>query len=345
MSTLSECCRPCDHINVVNIPGVAGNAGASAFTTTTANFTIPNIGNTVTVSVSSTSFMQFGLNVFVGDANFIISAVNSLTSVTLLYLGFHGNGGDAAPGSVVPTGSLVNAGVGNLSTPFQVGDGGTGVASYSALATALSAFLSQLLGGVPLPVADGGTGVTTIAALGTALNAALSNILGGVPLSIANGGTNAATVTTALSNLGVAQAMTAAYASGAAYTLTTVSALLAFGTTSPTVTIPTTGVYRLRSRARIDLVGTTYAANQTVTLKLRRTAAVAGDIPNATTTTEFDIVTTKSYTAFNGWLPEVEFSATAGDVIQLWGAISANTGAGSVQAVEATLLAVPLHLP
>lgn len=329
----------------MNTPGPTGATGASSFGITTANFTIPAIGNTVSVSVNSTAFMQAGLNVFCGDANFIVSAINSLTNATLLYLGFHGNGGDAAPGAVVPSGSIINSGVGNLSTPFQVGDGGTGVASYSALATALSAFLSQLLGGVPLPVVDGGTGVTTIAALATALNASLANILGGVPLSIANGGTNAATVTAALASLGIAQSITAAYASGAAYTLTNSYALLAFGTTSPTITIPTTGVYILLARARIDLVAATFAANQTVSLKIRRTAAVAGDVPGAVVGHEFDIVTTKTYTAFNGDLPITQFSATAGDTIQLWGQLSANPGAGAVNAVEATLIAIPLHLP
>jgi hypothetical protein len=298
------------------VPGSSGAPGSAGFTITTANFTIPLINATVTIQVASTAFMTIGLNVFVGDANFIVTGVNSLTSCTLQYIGWHGSvnfPGDALPGTSVVSGSIIVAGMGNVSAPIAL--------------------------------ADGGTGVTSLASLATALNAQLGNILGGVPLPIANGGTGAATVTAALTALGIAQTPTTVYASGAAYTLTAAQAFVAFGTTSPTITIPSTGAYLLVSGARVDLVGATFAANQTVTMKLRRTAAVAGDIPNATSTQEFDIVTTKTYTTFRGNLPMAVFSATAADVIQLWGGLSAAPGAGAVNVVEAWLLAIPIHLP
>lgn len=312
----SECCPPCNQIQTVNVPGTAGASGAAGFTDTTASFVIPAVGATVNVSVVSTSFMTIGLNVFVGGANFIVTGINSLTSVTLLYIGLHGTPefpGDAAPGTNVPSGSVIVSGLGNFSTPIGLADGGTGVGSLAALASALNAQLNALLGGVPLPIANGGTG--------------------------------AATVTAALAALGIAQAITAAYASGTAYTFTGTSALLAFGTTSPTINIAASGTYLIIAGARVDAVGATFAANQTVSLKVRRTAAVAGDVPNCLAAYEFDIITTKSYTGFRGMLPLVSFAATVGDTIQLWGGLSATPGAGSVQAVEAWLIAVPLHLP
>lgn len=313
---MQECCPPCSQIVTVNVPGTGGAAGAPGFTTTTASFVIPAIGATVNVSVGSTGFMTVGLNVFVGGANFVVTGINSITSVTLLYVGLHGTPefpGDAAPGSNVPSGSTIVSGLGNFTTPLGVGDGGTGVSSLASLAAALNAQLNALLGGVPLPIGNGGTG--------------------------------AATVSAALTALGLGQAATSAYGSGAAYTLTTTPALLAFGTTSPTITIPATGTYLLLSGARIDAVAATFAANQTVTMKLRRTAAVAGDIANATASYEFDIITTKSYTGFRGMLPPVTFAATNADTIQLWGSVSVAPGAGSVQAVEAWLMALPIHLP
>jgi hypothetical protein len=316
VSAISECCSPCSQIQTVNVPGSPGAPGAAGFTFTTAYFTIPILNATVSIQVASTAFMTIGLNVFVGDANFIVTGVNSLTSCTLQYIGLHGSSnfpGDALPGTSVVSGSIIVAGMGNVSTPIALADGGTGVTSLAALATALNSQLSAILGGVPLPIVNGGTGGATIAA--------------------------------ALAALGIAQTPTTVYASGTAYTLTASQALVAFGTTSPTITIPATGAYLLVAGARVDLVGATFAANQTVSLKLRRTAAVAGDIANAVAAQQFDIVTTKTYTTFRGDLPHVVFAATAADVIQLWGGLSATPSAGAVNVVEAWLIAIPLHLP
>lgn len=255
-----------------------------------------------------------GLNAYtVTTANFTVPAIGSNVTVSV------GNSGWMVPGQNI----------------FVQGPADFTVSSVPNATSVILTFLGYTGNVAPGAVIAAGAGVSPGGIEGPVLN----------PLPIADGGTGATTAAAALSNLGIAQNITAAYASGAAYTLTNVSQLMAFGTTSPTITIPTTGVYLILARARIDFVGTTFAANQTCTLKVRRTAAVAGDIANATITYEFDIVTTRTQTTFDAYLPIVQFSATAADVIQLWGVISAAPGAGSVEAVEATLIAIPWHLP
>jgi hypothetical protein len=86
----------------------AGQAGANAYTTTTAQFTVPSIGSTVQVSVADNRWMVVGQNVFVaGPANFKVVSKTGTGSVLLSFLG---NINDLAPGNVIPGGSGVSPG-------------------------------------------------------------------------------------------------------------------------------------------------------------------------------------------------------------------------------------------
>lgn len=149
MSILSSCCNPCCATpTTTNIPGTAG---ATSISTTTANFVIPAIGNTVTIAVTDSSWMAINGNLWIGGANFLLTGITSLVSITIQTLGVTG---DTAVGQTVVAGALIVPGTGNLVFPLAITDGGTGQA------TAALAF-AALYAGSTLPVANGGTAGTT----------------------------------------------------------------------------------------------------------------------------------------------------------------------------------------
>lgn len=132
------------------------------------------------------------------------------------------------------------------------------------------------------------------------------------------------------------------YGSGSAYALTITAALLNLGTTQPSVTLTDAGTYLLFSRVRLDYTGATFAAARTVTLKLRCVNNTIADVPNAITDFVTDVTTTETRTMATIPLPVVAYVATAGDVIQAWGSVSVAPTAGSLDAVEAEIVAVKI---
>jgi hypothetical protein len=90
-----------------------GIDGKNIWTVTTAQFTQPNVGNTVTISVSSTlqlSNQGFGIGqvLFIENGGYYeVTAVPSLTTITVENLGYTGN---AAPAATVASGSKVSPG-------------------------------------------------------------------------------------------------------------------------------------------------------------------------------------------------------------------------------------------
>jgi len=164
------------------------------------------------------------------------------------------------------------------------------------------------------------------------------------PTTIANGGTNSATATLARAALGVGGASLTVYAAGTAYQLTNTAALLNFGTTDPSLTITSAGVWLLLARARIDYTGATFAAVRTGTLKLRRTNNTAADLANSSGQFLTDIITTLTYTLGVIDLQPIIYTTTNNnDVIELWGDINTVPTAGSIDAVEASIVAVKLY--
>ncbi len=133
-----------------------------------------------------------------------------------------------------------------------------------------------------------------------------------------------------------------AYGSGSVYALTTTSALANLGSTQPSVTLTDAGRYAIFARARFDLTGATFAAVQTITAKLRCTNNTIADVANTTKAIKTPVVTTLTYTLPGYNIAGVEYTATAGDVIQLWASISVIPSAGSVDVVEADIFAIKL---
>ena len=105
----TTCCNTCDETQTVNVPGSAGN---NAYTTTTANFTVPAIGSTVTISVGSTAWMAVGQKVFASDGvdfgNFEVQSIGGSTSFVGEFMGYvddSASGTIASGAAVIPSGT------------------------------------------------------------------------------------------------------------------------------------------------------------------------------------------------------------------------------------------------
>src|SRR5258707_4847803 len=83
--------------------GLNGQAGTSAFTTTTANFTMPTSGSTVTVTVASTAWMAQGQNLFIPTAGYL--SVSVFTDSTHAVFTNSGTIGNASAGTGIRSGA------------------------------------------------------------------------------------------------------------------------------------------------------------------------------------------------------------------------------------------------
>jgi len=138
-------------------------------------------------------------------------------------------------------------------------------------------------------------------------------------------------------------AAASAHATGTAYSLTNSSALLALGTTTPSITLNGPGNYLLLGRAVLDYNGATFAASRSVTLKLRRTNNTAADIDNSATVIDTSVVTLLTSTLGSVVLPPVLYSTdNSNDTIQIHGDVAVVPTAGSLDVVEASIIAVKL---
>jgi hypothetical protein len=136
------------------------------------------------------------------------------------------------------------------------------------------------------------------------------------------------------------------YGSGTAHTITGASfAAVVFGTSgTQEITLTTAGTWLIMARARVDYVAATFAAVHTVSVKTRRTNNTAGDVTNSATAFKTQIITTLTYTAHDVTFPPVTYAtANVNDVLQMQVAIDTDPTAGSIQIVEADLVAVYLH--
>lgn len=134
-----------------------------------------------------------------------------------------------------------------------------------------------------------------------------------------------------------------AYSAGTVYVMTATPAFTDFGTTDPTITVATAGTYLIHWGANVKYNAATYAGNQTFTVKVRRTNNTAADITNATVTQTTRIITTITDNAgLIGGKP-VQYVAAAGDILQVWGSVSATPAAGSVDVTDAWIVIVRIQ--
>lgn len=130
------------------------------------------------------------------------------------------------------------------------------------------------------------------------------------------------------------------YGAGTAYTLTATPAAVAFGTTNPTITLTTAGTYRVNGFVVIDYNGATFAANQAVTLSLRRTNNTPANLTNGTTVYTLEIVSTATRTAATiYWEAAAYTTANTDDALTIFADVAATPSAGSVDITEAAIKA------
>lgn len=127
------------------------------------------------------------------------------------------------------------------------------------------------------------------------------------------------------------------YGTGTAYSLTTSSAAVAFGTTSPTITLATAATYWLTARVNLKYNGATFAAIRNVTIKIRRTNNTAADVASATTSVTTGVVSALTQTMMQLSIPDVSYTAGAGDILSIFAIIDVAPTLGSLDIVEAEL--------
>lgn len=356
MSTPLTCCNPCQTLEVVDVPGTEGAAGAAgaagtngvnAFTALAADVTIPAVGANVSATMGNNSWMSVGQTVFLSDGtDWGTFVVASKTGTTVASLTFQGAPGDGSPGAIIGTGGLVSPGGRPQSTPLTVASGGTGVASITdrsiPIGRGTAAINFAVPGAATQPLLS--TGAATNPAFG-ALNLAGASVVTG-SLPVANGGTAGTTKATAQTNLGLGQATVSEFSAGTAYTLTNSTAVVVFGTSgNMEVVLNAAGNWHLYFFARTDYVAATFAAEQTVQFKLRRSNNTPADITNSTHEWKTQIITTLSHTAMLLTAGPIPYTtALTTDNIQMLAFVGVLPGAGSINVVEGYIVAVPASL-
>jgi hypothetical protein len=123
--------------------------------------------------------------------------------------------------------------------------------------------------------------------------------------------------------------------------LTNTPALLDFGTADPSLTIDAAGTYLILCQAQFDYNNASFAAEQTVTMKLRRTNNTPADIANASAQEATRVVATVSFPCCLIALPAIVYTTSnSDDVLELWGDVSVAPSTGSLDAVAASIVAI-----
>lgn len=135
----------------------------------------------------------------------------------------------------------------------------------------------------------------------------------------------------------------ATYGAGTAYSLTNTAAAIDLGTTDPVAVINKAGTYLIFGWVNLQYVGATFAANRTVTIKLRRTNNTPADLTGGTVTLGTNVTTTVTGTlAIVSINPVVYTTANTDDSITLFGDVSTVPSAGSLDVTQASVVAVRL---
>lgn len=131
------------------------------------------------------------------------------------------------------------------------------------------------------------------------------------------------------------------YGSGSPYSVTATALGVDMGTTDPTLVLTQPGIYCLRARAKVDLVGATFIANRTVTLKLARVNNGPADLSNSSTSLTIPIVSALTQTLVSVSLPEIFYQTVgANDQVQIFAGIDVLPSVGVVNISEASIIAV-----
>jgi hypothetical protein len=130
------------------------------------------------------------------------------------------------------------------------------------------------------------------------------------------------------------------HASGTAYALTGSAAKLNFGTTDPVLVIDKPGTYLLTARCQLQYNGATFASNRTATLALRRTNNTPADLTNGTATALTRVITVVTDTFVDLTWSVLYTTANSDDSVEIYGSVSAVPTAGSLDAIQAAIIAI-----
>lgn len=132
-------------------------------------------------------------------------------------------------------------------------------------------------------------------------------------------------------------------AAGTAYSLTNTAAAAAFGTTSPSITLDKAGTYAIFASANLLYNAATFAAVRTATLKLRRTNNTAADLTGMTRDVKSGIITLLTYSLPNTTLMGIYTTTNTDDIISLFANLDVVPTAGSLDLVQASIVAFRLN--
>ena len=323
--------------------GTAGVNGENGYATTTSNFTVPSIGNTVTVPVdNSTCFVIGEYVIATAPANFIVTAIPNTTSVTIQFLG---NTNDVSPGATINSGSIIapagEAGqnaytllTSQITIPAKGATVTAPVLSTQWMAEGENVFISANGGG-----GNGGTfQVTTIT---DATNVVLTFLQNFGDLAPANTLANGSTVTPTGKQAGTGTVVNAN---------TSVSYPITQGTPMPvgiSLTIPAAGTWRVLAICLLnysdDYNG--YNGQNPVTLTINRSnntptdlvSTVLYPIPNNIATLYgYSTPITLAYAVFE--VP-IYSTANSNDALVINASYLQNLAAGNINVVYASLTA------
>ena len=128
------------------------------------------------------------------------------------------------------------------------------------------------------------------------------------------------------------------------YSLTNTPARLDFTTGDPTITLAVTGTYLILGWVNLNYNQATITAVRTITLSYWRSNNTPANLWSMTQATDIITINTKNRTAFDVALPPLIYTTVGvSDVLQLWGSMDTVPSAGSIDAVDAKILAIRLY--
>jgi hypothetical protein len=215
MPDATTCCDPCDEPLSVAVPGPAGDdgsdgaagaAGANAFTTTTAQFTMPAEGANVTVSVGTSAPFGIGQTLYIesGGAEGYFEVITKPNSTSIQLQNIESTGSslyvdNSAPGTIFASGGTVSPG--GIQGPSGTAASAAPVGATYITQTPNGTLTSeQSLSGLATGLLKNttATGVLSIGVQGTDFYAP-----GGTDVALADGGTGASNAGGARTALGL----------------------------------------------------------------------------------------------------------------------------------------------
>lgn len=130
---------------------------------------------------------------------------------------------------------------------------------------------------------------------------------------------------------------------GTVYSLTATPAAVDFGTTDPVITVSAAGTYLIVADCVLRLNGATFAADRTVTMKLRRTNNTAADLTGATRAYDTGAVSGLTATLAHFNVSAIYTTANVNDSVTIFGDVSVVATVGSLDVNSCSIRAIRLQ--